>query len=67
LEKDFALLKDFFRFKPASVCLMILEHLPLWHAQYPESNGTTVIIVVIRDNGFAGVAGSFRITATPTS
>jgi hypothetical protein len=66
LEKDFALLKDFFRFKPASVRVVILEHLPLWRAQDPESNGTTVVIVIIRDEGFAGVAGSLRITSAPT-
>jgi hypothetical protein len=44
---------------------MILANLPLQHAQDPERDCVTVIVIVIRDDCFYGVVGSLCKTSTP--
>src|SRR5687767_7513687 len=60
-----ASLEVVFRVHPVGVSLMVPEHLPLGHAENPESHRATVIIVLIIDHGFLGIPRRLRIPFAP--
>src|SRR5689334_6487710 len=64
-EQRLASLKVVFRVHPVGMSVMVPKHLPLCHAENPESHRTAVIITLIRDHGFLGVPPRGRIPCAP--
>src|SRR5688572_18518607 len=64
-EQRLAPLEIVFRVHPVGMSVMVPKHLPLCHAENPESHRAAVIIILIRDHCFQGIPRRLRIPFAP--